>query len=1007
MAKSDIEQQQQQPLSIPETSSIRDIRFLSCQGGGMKGIGDVGAIIELEKAGVIAQLEEVAGSSAGAIVATLIAAGCTASEIREEMLNLNFKELQDKEEPGWFESLHLKDIVKPLSNGAFTLANKNEVLSSFVKKVITLPEKVVTGIQMTEEIITTAFGNKLGLWKGDALTYLITRILARKLGNPNITFAELQALAKAPGSRVKKLTLTGSNITDGGGVEYFNAENSPNMPIALAVRISASFPGGYQPVKLVDEKGRETVHVDGGLLENLPHVFHKEPYLSKNKKNNKGGNAAAFALVFRSPEEKENEIKNGLDLAQALYATKMSEKPLYDMYGSNIAYIDTQGMGTLEFDASDDKRMRLAASGSDAVRKTFQTLLKAEATERVDYDALDDEALVRRYCRLKTKITGKPKEESQDYRELVMLNGLIQSRHLSDEFVKNSRQQIEAEIAARTKLTQDKALSDAELSTICLQRKLELERTAKQTLNAIFQLKTAKMALQLQRAMWTEKLQENRFNNDLYKSLQALKKLEEEIFSIRSKLVALDLEKEKGIITPREEKVRLKNTLEKLEKERKERMLAQIKLNQEKHDAILVNFFKMLLEDSRNPAFETPASRKALYDYGTKDITRCIGFIKEARAMHQKNKQELALFEQHQASFSQRAPRHERFETLLKLKMELDKTIYKNTYLLSKINAYLIEKHPRFKTAIAVTFQILSFLGCFLTSPLSLPVYLIAKGVASYSQKKGDRKTEETAQNVASFFALSNIWQDTKLRSFRGVLASFIKRIRENYTTADKPEETYLNKLLELYLKNSGLEPKELFTQGANETDKAFKTRIKQVEDRFTQWIPAQEKSKEATADVKAVQHNSSAFARGIQQEVARLEASSRIKLSISPKIKSALSANIALLNKEYVITLEAKFKRKENLSLVEIAEYIKSAKAIKHPLLEALQKQYEPEVEKMQKAQKTLQPREEAFLKADFKEKGKAAEALKFYDQKRSKKEKPKPTTTPPEPKPGFHKDD
>jgi predicted acylesterase/phospholipase RssA len=60
---------------IPETSGIRKIKYLTLQGGGMKGLGYVSALEQLESCGVMDQLEAVAGSSAGAIVATLIALG--------------------------------------------------------------------------------------------------------------------------------------------------------------------------------------------------------------------------------------------------------------------------------------------------------------------------------------------------------------------------------------------------------------------------------------------------------------------------------------------------------------------------------------------------------------------------------------------------------------------------------------------------------------------------------------------------------------------------------------------------------------------------------------------------------------------------------------------------------------------------------------------------------------------------------------------------------------------
>src|SRR3712207_624013 len=63
------------------------------EGGGVKGIGLVGALSILEEQGF--EPQNVAGTSAGAIVATLLAAGYTAAELHEIMLDLDFRQFMD------------------------------------------------------------------------------------------------------------------------------------------------------------------------------------------------------------------------------------------------------------------------------------------------------------------------------------------------------------------------------------------------------------------------------------------------------------------------------------------------------------------------------------------------------------------------------------------------------------------------------------------------------------------------------------------------------------------------------------------------------------------------------------------------------------------------------------------------------------------------------------------------------------------------------------------------
>jgi NTE family protein len=64
------------------------------EGGGVKGVGLAGAYAALEEEGWEPQC--VAGASAGAITATLVAAGYSGAELREEVLALQFREFKDE-----------------------------------------------------------------------------------------------------------------------------------------------------------------------------------------------------------------------------------------------------------------------------------------------------------------------------------------------------------------------------------------------------------------------------------------------------------------------------------------------------------------------------------------------------------------------------------------------------------------------------------------------------------------------------------------------------------------------------------------------------------------------------------------------------------------------------------------------------------------------------------------------------------------------------------------------
>ncbi|MGD8381630.1 MAG: patatin-like phospholipase family protein, partial [Syntrophobacterales bacterium] len=64
------------------------------EGGGVKGIGLVGAVSEIERAGYV--FENLAGTSAGAIVASLLAVGYSSAELKKELEKLDYNDFKDE-----------------------------------------------------------------------------------------------------------------------------------------------------------------------------------------------------------------------------------------------------------------------------------------------------------------------------------------------------------------------------------------------------------------------------------------------------------------------------------------------------------------------------------------------------------------------------------------------------------------------------------------------------------------------------------------------------------------------------------------------------------------------------------------------------------------------------------------------------------------------------------------------------------------------------------------------
>ncbi len=73
------------------------------KGGGLKGITLVGAYSVLEERDYRPQ--NIAGTSAGAMVAALLAAGYTAAELRQAIMDVDFNSLKDRAWEDWLPLL--------------------------------------------------------------------------------------------------------------------------------------------------------------------------------------------------------------------------------------------------------------------------------------------------------------------------------------------------------------------------------------------------------------------------------------------------------------------------------------------------------------------------------------------------------------------------------------------------------------------------------------------------------------------------------------------------------------------------------------------------------------------------------------------------------------------------------------------------------------------------------------------------------------------------------------
>lgn len=184
------------------------------EGGGVKGIAFVGAIQETENRGY--SFHQLAGTSAGAITASLLAAGYTGKELEEAMYELSLLDLLDL---GWIG--HIPYVGKGLN--------------VWIKK---------------------------GIYSGTKLEQWVQEMLQKKGIK---TFGDLPE---------GKLRIIASDISNGelmiipDDLAKYSIKWK-SFPISKAVRMSSMIPYFFQPV-IIREKKRNVYVLDGGLLSNYP-----------------------------------------------------------------------------------------------------------------------------------------------------------------------------------------------------------------------------------------------------------------------------------------------------------------------------------------------------------------------------------------------------------------------------------------------------------------------------------------------------------------------------------------------------------------------------------------------------------------------------------------------------------------------------------------------------------------------------------------------------------------
>lgn len=199
------QQSQQSPRPLQYTNLV-------LEGGGVLGIAHCGGLEEMESRGILKNIINFAGASAGAIICGILACGGSSAYVTSVMKKMDFRAFADY--------------------GNFVRAAYNVLRYK-------------------------------GACPGDYFCQWYSKVLHDLTGSANITFAEHHARYGG------RLVIAVVNLSKR-RLEFWDHKTRPDVPIALGVRASMSIEFVFMPVEIDGD-----LYVDGGTLCNYPiQAFH-------------------------------------------------------------------------------------------------------------------------------------------------------------------------------------------------------------------------------------------------------------------------------------------------------------------------------------------------------------------------------------------------------------------------------------------------------------------------------------------------------------------------------------------------------------------------------------------------------------------------------------------------------------------------------------------------------------------------------------------------------------
>lgn len=314
---------------------------LVLEGGGVKGIALVGAVLTLHDAGYV--FPRIGGTSAGAIVAALVAAyqvrNVPLTQLQTDMEELDYTQFVQK---NWAEK-HLGLI----GEAAELVSHQGLYASTYVKEWLT---------SKLEPLDVRTFADlKISTDDGTALTPRQRYRLVTHTSD-----LTRRALVRLPWDLPYYL-LSSKNQSD----PDRQIAVIDSYPIVDAVRASMSIPFFFRPFEQKTVRGACT-WVDGGLLQNFPvTVFDRTDGL-QNRWPTFGIKLSSRPALNTPDVPVRGDLREVVAIAHTATG-EWNRYPLADEgVGARTVFVDTMGIASTDFGLTPEKRDMLFANGKAA-----------------------------------------------------------------------------------------------------------------------------------------------------------------------------------------------------------------------------------------------------------------------------------------------------------------------------------------------------------------------------------------------------------------------------------------------------------------------------------------------------------------------------------------------------------------------------------------------------------------------------------------------------------------